>query len=343
MHRAAILVFLVAMLAAPGAAAAWTGRPGPAPPGQRTSGPGGRDAPFGDVIVERHGEAPTGYTLVLPLEPDDGPLARQLPLVVFLHGYTAVDPQSYRAWLEHIARRGAVVVYPDFQLDDPFGTPWAEMLPNAVAGIQDAVARLDAERPGLVDPARTLVVGHSLGGVLAMNLAAIADGERVPRPLALMVVQPGGCAGCDPVPPDSGVRLGPLADIPPDTRLLMVVGEDDGVVGDDAARVLWHAVPQIPPDRRAYVEFGTDSHGLPRLETDHNLPQTDFPGRLDAYDWHGTWTLLDLLASCTLDDSSCGSVFASTGERLDMGEWSDGTPVRSPKIVREPAPMDVAP
>lgn len=337
MHRVAILGLLVALLLQ-GVAEAWTGPAAPRPPGQPTSGPGGREAPFAGVRVERHGVAPTGYTLFVPTGPDADAPAAGLPLVIFLHGYTAVDPQSYRAWLDHIARQGAVVVYPDYQVDDPFGTAWAEMLPNAILGIRDAVARLDAERPGLVDTARTLVVGHSLGGVLAMNLAAVADGERIPRPLALMIVQPGGCAGCDPVPPDSGIRLGPIERIPPDTGLLMVVGAEDDVVADAAARILWHAAAQIWPDRRAYVEFLTDRHGSPDLEADHNLPQTDFPGRLDAYDWLGAWQLFNLLASCTVNGAGCTDTLGETVAQLDPGEWSDGRPVLAPAITDSPEP-----
>lgn len=338
MKRAAILLTLVAMLLR-GSAEAWTGPNPPAPPGQPASGPGGRDAPFNSVAMQRHGEPPTGYSLFLPENPRVGAPERGLPLVIFLHGFTAVEPDSYRDWLEHIARRGAVVVYPDYQSADPFETPWAQMLPNALSAVQAAVARLDAERPGLVDPTRTLVVGHSLGGVLAMNLAAVADGARIPVPLALMVIQPGGCTGCDPVPPDSGIQLGPLSDIDPATRLLMVVGADDDVVGDVAARILWHAVPQIPPERRDYLTFTTDRRGAVRLEADHNLPQTSFPGGpTNAYDWNGIWKLFDLLAGCVVESVGCDQALGNTAAQRDMGTWTDGTPVAQPLITDEPAP-----
>lgn len=343
MQRAAILLALVAALLH-GAASAWTGPSVPRPPGQPATGPGGRDTPFSGVETVRVGEAPTGYSLFLPAAPLDGAAESGLPLVIFLHGFTAVEPDSYRAWLEHIARRGAVVVYPDYQSADPFGTPWAQMLPNAVAGIRDAVASLEATRPGLADLSRTLVVGHSLGGVLAMNLAAIADGERIPKPLALMVVQPGGCTGCDPVPDDSGVPIGPLSDIDPETRLLMIVGEDDGVVGNAAARILWDAVPQIPPTHRDYVTFLTDDHGAPDLEADHNLPQTAFPGSSpDAYDWRGTWKLFDLLAECAASGIGCDRALGGTPEQRAMGAWSDGTPVLAPIISDDPEGADPEP
>jgi len=330
MRLAAILLSL-AVLLHHGSALAWTGPVRPAPPDQPASGPGGRDAPFRGVLVQRHGEPPTGYTLLVPEDPvEDSPL-RALPLVIFLHGFTAVEPDSYLAWLEHIARRGAVVVYPDYQTADPFGTPWAQMLPNAVAAVQDALAQIETDRPGLVDASRSVVVGHSLGGVLAMNLAAVADGRRIPAPLALMVVQPGGCTGCDPVPADAGVALGRLAEIDPDTRLMMMVGADDGVVGDAAARILWDAVPQIPPDRRDFVTVLTDTHGDPALQADHALPQTDLPGGPpDAYDWYGTWKLFDLLFACATEGSGCDRAAGGAPAQRDMGAWSDGRPVLQP-------------
>ena len=40
------------------------------------------------------------------------PRGERLPLVVFLHGYQAVEEFYYVAWIEHLVKRGAVVLYP---------------------------------------------------------------------------------------------------------------------------------------------------------------------------------------------------------------------------------------
>ncbi|MDP9400389.1 MAG: alpha/beta fold hydrolase, partial [Actinomycetota bacterium] len=81
------------------------------------------------------------------------------PVVVFLHGWSAVQPERYGPWLEHLARQGSTVIYPTYQRPPFFDvqTP----LTNAVAGLRAALERLGG-RPGPV-----VVAGHSAGGALA--------------------------------------------------------------------------------------------------------------------------------------------------------------------------------
>ena len=41
--------------------------------------------------------------------------ARPLPVVVFVHGLFATDPDTYGAWIRHLVRDGNVVIYPAYQ------------------------------------------------------------------------------------------------------------------------------------------------------------------------------------------------------------------------------------
>src|ERR1700683_5030439 len=112
------------------------------------------------------------------------------PLVIFNHGWSAMEPKPYGAWIDHIVKRGTIVVYPVYQ--DSLRTPPGDFTPNAAAGIRAAIAKLQSE-PGHVKPdlGKIAFVGHSMGGVISANLAAQWQQLIVPRPLAVMSVQPG--------------------------------------------------------------------------------------------------------------------------------------------------------
>lgn len=43
------------------------------------------------------------------------PAPKSAPLVIFLHGWTAMTPDTYRGWVNHLAKRGNIVVYPRYQ------------------------------------------------------------------------------------------------------------------------------------------------------------------------------------------------------------------------------------
>jgi len=82
------------------------------PPAQPSEGPGG----VGDrkvTIVKRalgRPSAPTYAFYAAGSAPEAG-----RPVAVFLHGWGAVNPQSYGAWIDHLARQGWLVLFPRFQ------------------------------------------------------------------------------------------------------------------------------------------------------------------------------------------------------------------------------------
>ena len=58
-------------------------------------------------------------------------------MVVFLHGWFAVNPGFYGAWIDHLVRDGRIVIFPRYQND--VGTLPQDFLPNALAAIRDAL------------------------------------------------------------------------------------------------------------------------------------------------------------------------------------------------------------
>ncbi|MEG3626264.1 alpha/beta hydrolase [Streptomyces poriticola] len=86
--------------------------------------------------------------------------------VLLCHGFTG-SPQSLRPWAEHLAERGLTVSLP---LLPGHGTRWEDM---QLTGWQDWYAEVDRELRLLRERcARVFVAGMSMGGALALRLAA---------------------------------------------------------------------------------------------------------------------------------------------------------------------------
>jgi len=333
--RSILAVVVVATICGSGMAGA-VPRP-PRPPEQPANGPGGAAFLYEGVDAERVGAPPDGYWVFRPshLRLDATADESSLPVVIFFHGFTALDPVVYRSWIDHIVRRGAIVIYPDFQDNHLFDPEWSAFQDNAFAAIR--AARDSMTGKPWADWNRVAVIGHSLGGVLAANYAALAVDEGLPRPHAMMLVEPGGCAGCDPVDDDDGIPLAALGGVAADIVAYVMVGADDVVVGDGAAKRIWADLASVPLDRRDYITVHGDVRGVPFLRATHLFPQTDgVLSTVDALDWFGTWKFFDLLADCTFNDQRCDIALNDTDEQRFMGLWSDGEFVTGADITDDP-------
>ncbi|HET8951983.1 MAG TPA: alpha/beta hydrolase fold domain-containing protein [Solirubrobacteraceae bacterium] len=185
------------------------------------AGCGGDSGPP-SLVTETAGRGVQQSTIIRP------DTAGPFPVVVFLHGWGAPDPGFYRPWLEHLARRGNAVVYPRYQ--DSFVQPPRQALGNVLAALRIALAR-----PGL-DTGSLVVGGHSAGGALAADYAALARTAGLPVPRAIFAVYPGRRL---PRIPDG------LPEIPPrriaaGTRILALASDADGIVGTGTAREIVH-------------------------------------------------------------------------------------------------------
>ncbi len=156
----------------------------PSPPSQPASGPGGRDYKHASVTINTYGTGEAQYWLFEPASPAPS----YAPVIVFNHGWLSVSPEGYGAWIEHLVRRGNIVIYPAFQ--DWRTIPW-EATGNAIAAVKDALGRLGGGGHVAPDLERFAVIGHSLGGAIAVNMAEQAATAGIPEPGALMLVAPG--------------------------------------------------------------------------------------------------------------------------------------------------------
>jgi pimeloyl-ACP methyl ester carboxylesterase len=304
-----------------------------APPGQPASGPGGKDYPHAKVTYISKDENADGFALFLP----DEPLPASADVVVFLHGLAQVNPKMYGGWIEHLVRKGNIVIYPRYEKLTPPG----EFETNAVTGIRGALAELQARcdagspcvRPRLDHFA---VIGHSYGAALAANLAVRAQALGLPKVQALMVNQ--GWYGSDIALPQG------YGEMPADTKMLILVGEADIVVGNIFARRLWRETKVNAPFKNL-VTHRVDAYNLfAPINAGHDEPlslQDDYDNgaftaligialpltHTNAVDFYCYWKLSEALLSCAFENRNCETAFGNTPQQRFMGKWGDGRPV----------------
>ena len=292
----------------------------PSPPKQPEHGPGGAEYPHRSVQQTEHGEGGQQFWIIEPARP----APKKAPLIIFIHGWSAMHPDTYRGWIDHLAKRGNIVVYPRYQ--DRLLTPAAEYFPNVVASVRDALAVL--AQPGHVQPGhvqpdleRVALVGHSAGGVQTANYAVLAASEKLPAPKAAMIVEPGQGK-------NGGFKIIPMEDcgkFPASLKLIVMIGDADGLVGEVCARTIWRDTGHVR--ERAFVTLRSDAHGTPALNANHIAPISWNRAATDALDWLGLWRTFDSL----MDSAFSGKPLAVDAS---MGAWSDGTPVTPMKIER---------
>ena len=332
------------------------------PPTQPDSGPGGKQYVHTKVTKNRYGTGNQEYWIFEP----DTPKPASAPLVVFIHGWGGMNPLYYGAWLDHLVKRGNIVVYPRYQAT--LLTPMREFLPNTVGAIKDAITRLQTER-GHVKPDlnKFAVVGHSVGGLLSASVAALAKDSNLPQVRAVMAVEPGITEAPINIP------LADLKKMPAETLLLAIAGDQDTLVRDTDAKRIYYESTQVPAANKDFVMMVTDTHGTPILQASHRAPTAmdrsydngegvsggpANPGRVgnsssrqngdsnesrrlqtmmvNALDFYGTWKLFDALCDAAFYGKNRGYALGNTTQQRFMGRWSDGVPVKELKITDNP-------
>jgi pimeloyl-ACP methyl ester carboxylesterase len=255
------------------------------PPEQPASGPGGREYAHLRVVGTLHGSDAAAYWLFEPAAPSP-PSA---PVVVFLHGWGGTDPLYCGAWIDHLTMRGNAVLFPVYQTSAKWDPD--VVLGNSVRALQAAFRGLKGHEHPRCDWDRYAIVGHSVGGVLAVQLAAVAAKSRLPRPKAVMAVHPGRGDDRWPIP-----RV-PLRRISRSTLMLIAVGHDDQSAGDREGRYIFFQTPQIPTRSKNFVTVMSDYHGTPPLVANHGAPVAPRKGfaRAVAQDKVSSGAIMDLI------------------------------------------------
>lgn len=311
----------------------------PTQPPQSAHGPGSSEVFSHAVIPMKIADGAMGGWLFLP----SSPAPAKAPVVVLCHGWSAIAPHAYRAWIDHLVRRGNIVLWPNYQ--ENLRTPTRMFVPNAVAGVKHGIQILETNPEGIhADFDRVAVLGHSAGGMVAAGIAARAATEGLPDIKAVMPVEPGDSIR-------GGIASVPLEDmskLPPNTMLLILVGEDDTSVGTHDGERILHESTSVPASNKALLMLHSDDHGEPALIANHFTPvavlnadgsfakvavrpagtkNTVDVGVVNALDYLGIWRLADELLDAAFAKPKNNAILQSP-ELLKMGNWSDGVPVK---------------
>jgi acetyl esterase/lipase len=326
------------------------------PPAQPETGPGSKYYAHSSVLKKRYREGAKEYWIYEP----DAPKPRTAPLIVFLHGWGGTNPLYYGAWIDHLVKRGNIVVFPRYQ--SSVLTPRAHFIPNTVEAIKDAVERLQ-NSSGHVRPElnKVAAVGHSLGGVLAASVAALAAESDLPPVRAVMAVEPGMTS--EP----ANVPIADLKKMPGDTLLLAIAGDRDTFVSDIDAKRIYYESTRVSADNKDFITIVTDDHGTPSLIANHRAPTAPDPSYdngeddrtaprasstgeptngsspqstrlpvVNALDFYGLWKLFDGLCDAAFYSKNREYALGNTPQQRFMGRWSDGVAVKELVVTDRP-------
>lgn len=241
------------------------------PPPQPRSGPGSLENASAEVVKRAVGRA-SAATYVYHLA---GDAAEPRPVVVLLHAWGAVNPSAYGGWIDHLARRGFLVLAPAFQ--EIGRTRPVEASGRAAQLVADALAALVPDNAARPDLARVVYLGHSAGAGVAVNLAASAARDGLPVPKLVFAVMPGGIASDEKA---RGIQLDDLSKIDPATAIVAMSGDREFQASDRAGRRILREAVEVPASRKLFMRAASDDHGFPALSATLASPGSP----LEAYD-----------------------------------------------------------
>ena len=297
------------------------------PPKQPLYGPGSSDYSHSQVLRYCYGEGGKQYWVFEPASPRPD----CAPIVVFNHGWSALNPIFYQAWIDHIVRKGNIVIYPRYQ--DSITTNSDEFTPNAIWSVKDAIKRLNTTGHVKPEVDKFALVGHSAGGIISINIASLASDEGLPVPKAVFCVQPGKSRNESD---EIGPVLEDLSKVPEDTLILTMSGDRDNIVGSDDSKKIIDETKSVGTANKNYIEMVSDEHGTKPLIADHIAPlaikfkiaNEDYELLVNSLDYYGAWKLFDGLYEAAFYGKNREFALGNTTAQRYMGTWSDGTPVK---------------
>ncbi|MCB9932330.1 MAG: alpha/beta hydrolase [Planctomycetes bacterium] len=309
-----------------------------APDRQPEDGPGGGKYAHAKVETHEALEAGEHYWLYTPAEP----VPEKAPVIAFIHGYGQLNPEGYDAWLEHLCRRGNIVIYPQYQAHGL--EPPANYAPNCATSILDAFKYLEADKTR-VQPIKEkfAIAGHSAGGVTTANLAADWESLKLPKPKAVMPVQPGRAFSCNCEAQKNGlIPLSDFAGIPEEALLLSVFSDSDHTVGAWCAKEFFVKATKVKAENKNLVEFISSDYGKKSIVATHQTPAAPATRAemLDVWDWYGYWKLLDGLTDAAFHGKNREYALGDTPQQKDMGSYSDGRPFEKLKVWKGDAEIN---
>lgn len=310
-------------------------------PLQPNTGPGGNTYYHSSVI--KHDFSPSftsdGYWMYEPASPKPD----SANVVVFNHGYGVYNPGPYGAWIEHLVKKGNIVIFPRYQFNITVPLPSA-FTNNAAKAIKDALIELKSNQNYAQPKSENLIlIGHSYGGVISSNLAVEYINYGIPKPKALMLCMPGTSVY-------TLGRINSYSTMDSGIHVLSIIGEDDVIVGDTFGIEIYNTTTNIPTSHKNLVKLKSDNYGSPNINAWHNVSLASdraydggtigtvitgayVEARTNAVDFYCFWKLADALIDCSVNRVNCNYAFGDTPNQRNMGNWSDNTPVTKLTIL----------
>ncbi len=282
------------------------------------------------LVVNQYAEE-DGFVLYLPLEKCGGDT---LDLVIFVHGFGALNPKVYGGWIEHLVNRGSAVLFVRYQ-SSIFTTSTTDFVPNTVTAI-NSVYGLATQYKYHINANFIDLIGHSYGGVIIGNIAATYRDYNIPRPRLAFLCEPGSG-------PLTGAVLDSYEQIDEDLILVIIVGDEDHTVGQKLGVRVYETA--VRTDTRMLFWQFSDENDDEKIEASHYEPysydsrfdvgienftirRAEKVSMLNQVDYNGYWEIFDELQerARTADQT----IETELVEKLsELGTWSDGTPVKA--------------
>jgi acetyl esterase/lipase len=330
------------------------------PPAQPERGPGSTEYSASAVAKRAVGRTGAGTFAFHGV----GAPREARPVVVLLHAWGAANPSTYGGWIEHMARRGYLVLVPRFQ--EVGRTRPAEATANAAARVREAIEALREDEEARPDLGRVAIVGHLAGAAIGLNLAVGAAAQGLPAPKLVFALMPGGVATD---PKSRGVPLADLSGLDPRTMLVAMSPDREHLASDRLGRRILKEATSVPAERKLFMRVLSDDHGFPALSATLASPGSvkeeydgerikfppDPPGTppnrqkwtpdmvlsgeqtvlvqqlannlANATDYYGFWKTFDAAAAAAFAGRDALTL-RNDPAFTDTGRWSDGWPVR---------------
>lgn len=280
----------------------------PAFPAQPEIGPGSAVYLHADVTQEKYGRGATAYHVFEPVDPK--PISA--PVIVFMHGLFGTSPSFYMGWINHIARKGNIVVFPVYQ-SMMSGVSSRRFAKNTIKAIKASFDVMTIT-PELNHFA---MVGHSAGALLTANLAATAAEEGLPSIRAAMCVAP----GITPI-----FKLEDMTKIPANTLLITISGDRDMLVGDKDAKKVFNKAIQVV--NRNYIHVRSDRGN----SANHFAALTSQRGG-NNIDYYCYWKIFEALCDAAFYNTNWEYCLGDTSEQRYMGTVRKGKPMKELEVT----------
>jgi len=286
--------------------------------------------------------------------PADGD-AKHLPLIVFLHGWQGISPKNYGAFIDHLVRRGSVVIFPVYQTDA--NTPPQSITSTAAKSVGAMIKRLNKQYPNMIDEKKTLYYGYSMGASIAINFAMRPDKYKLPKPLALLLTAPGDAYHVAKGAKGKSILYRSLKHLPKDIPVVLMTGQEDKTIGLPTAISHWNQICSQKRLKRLIIWPGGKSEtqsihsghgaaGAPDERYDFSniygaVPETmprlkDFPvsKSLNNLDFYGQWKVVVSYLEAVRGSTSPEWIFSRDEIIEDLGKFSNGKPYPKAILVK---------